>query len=280
MASEQKILVELVIVVDYPESDILWIESNLEAIFNNLNINAKIFLNGENLGVDKSRDIGVKNSQGQMFTCIDQDDFVNENYFSVIEKYCDCTADFFIVNGEIINLNSGKRVPVYYYMPKIKLKSIIYNNLFISPSFLFVNRIFASKNNIHFTLPFNNEKGSDDWYFTIQLLLTNDKPNYIVIKDKIISYSIHDNNYSHRFDEIANGSIRLLESLKVEDYRINKWIEIKIRSLNFYKSIYNQNKIKVTFCKSIDMFKYMLIYCRDMNRMIRHLHKKIIRFKN
>jgi len=279
MASNKRISTEIIIVIDSPKTDFLWIKNVSDSIFENQGIHIKIIKNEKNIGVDRSRDIGTQNAIGTMFTCIDQDDFVKDTYFTVIERYLNNNVDFFILNGVILNLISKKSVPVYYLMPKVNLNNFILNNLIISPSFFIIKRKFVLDNNLHFTLPFTDQKGSDDWYFMIQLLLISPKAQYMAIKDKIICYCVHENNYSHRLLEIVNGSIRLLQSIEIKDNRIKRLIRIKIKSLNFSKLIYSKNKLNVAILNPFEMIKFLCIYCMDINRLIRYIHRTIVGLK-
>lgn len=280
IASKKLINIELIIIIDSMEDEISDLESLINSVFEEKieNIHFIYIKNNENLGVDKSRDIGLKKASGDYFTCFDQDDFVTIDYFSILEKYENNVVDYFFLNGYLFSLLSKKKVPMYYYISSLNLKKIIYNNIVLSPSFLIINRKFALQYNLHYTLPFSGFKGSDDWYFLLQMLLTKLSFNVILIKEKMINYCIHESNYSHDVIKMVDGSVKILDSLSYKNKNIQTFFRRKKTALLFSKKLYRKSKWKVAIKHPLSMLIFLYLYCKDTNRMFRYFHKMIIRF--
>lgn len=276
--SKQKISLEVILVVDSPDENIVRISRVLDDIFlSQKNISAYIIKNKKNLGVDKSRDIGIRCAKYEWFTVFDQDDFMSDNYFIELERNKEKKEVlFYFFNGYILNTVSNKKIPVYYFMPKITLKKIIGNNIILSPSFLVFNRSHVINNHIGFTLPFQEEKGSDDWFFMLQLLQLNPNPFYKVINKKLINYCIHETNYSHRVEEIVNGSIKILDTLEIKEKNLKKRINRKKRALEYSKKVYFLNKQEISTSIVAETFNFFYLFLSDTNRVFRFLHRKLI----
>ena len=278
--SSKKIVPEIILVLDSQDGTEEWLQMLCYELFNNMNIRFSIIQNNENLGVDKSRDIGIENSTGDLITCIDQDDYISINYISELENNYNSTVNFYFINGYLINIITKKQVPIYYHMPKLTAEKIIRNNCILSPSFLILNRHFVIDNKLHFSLPFDEYKGVDDWYFTIQLLTLKVEPKHIVINKKMIYYCLHNNNYSKNILEIVKGSIKVLESISVLNKRLRKSIALKLLNLNFSINLYSRNKILVAILEPFRFLSFIKLYFEDYNRIIRFVHKNIIQINS
>lgn len=278
--SNKSILLELVIVVDSVDSDLDKIKNMTLVLFSDLlnNVNFVFVKNKKNLGVDKSRDIGLDIISGDYFTCIDQDDLVEESYFSVLEKNIFSSVDYFLLNGYLKSLISNKKITMFFYMKPLSLVSIIYNNIVPTPSFLIINSHFAKKKGLHFSLPFDDLKGCDDWFFILQMLQAKSNLSVQVIKDKIVDYCIHQYNYSLHIDKMLEGAMKILTMQKTKNLEIYKVIKRKEKALLFSESLLRYGLFHSVVLYPIPFMNYLYVYCMDYNRFFRFVLKKIIRF--
>lgn len=276
--SARRLQVELIIVLDSMETTIEQIQTIVNECITQAFV-VSIFKNKQNMGVDKARDIGTSYATGEYITFIDQDDFVDPLYFSIIEnRLQNSNSAVFLLNGKLINLSNKRYVSIYYFKPNIDLKRIIYNNPILSPCFWLLKKSLLNEY-VCFTLPFTNYKGVDDWYFSIRLFLSYPQLNIEYIKERVIYYSIHENNYSHNLREQIDGAIAVLRSLKNANTMQQKYIRQRIKTLEFAKLFYLQNKLLSILKHPCIFLLFLYHYMSDKNRMIRFAGRYIHRVK-
>lgn len=273
--SQQVIKLDIIIVID-SNSD----EKKLQQIIDNSTYNfpykISFLKNPVNLGVAKSRDIGIINSIGDYLTFIDQDDYVVPEYISKIENIIQNNFDILYLNGNVVNLLQNKSVPVNYFKPEITLKKLIYNNLFISPSFIIVKRSILDKYNIRFFNEKISSKGVDDLNFQIKLHQNCELLKSTYINHRIVNYCIHSTNYSHDIKQQIEGNIEVLNYFYKECINYKSDIDLKIRALNFSKDILSKNKLTFSLKHPFSFYSYFIIYMNDFNRLIRLIHRIVI----
>ena len=185
--SNKLIDLEVIIVVDSVETSSVFFKQ-----FNELyhDLGLRIYFNSINIGVAATRDYGLRLSFGDFVTFIDQDDFVDEKYFTTLESLVYSEADFFLFNGYIYNTVNKKKVKMYYQTPKLSFKNLINENLIITPSLFIVRKSFIVGKKINFQPPFREYRGVDDYYFLLQVFKEADL-EYKYNSTPLIYYCIH-----------------------------------------------------------------------------------------
>ena len=270
---------EIIIIIDSEATLSTTIEQFVTQHLQSANIRYVIIKNTSNLGVARSRDIGLSHATGEYITFIDQDDYVNTNYCSILNSSLRSGADLYLLNGIIRNTLENKEILVYYHMYRPSLKQLIYGNNILSPSFWIARTKFLKDNKIHFSLPFDNFRGIDDWYYSLQIFLH--KPLKLeLIPQPLIYYCIHDANFSHNLQMQFDGSIAVLEHLyeQVSDLQ-KKWILKRIKTFQFSKLFYLQSKKQAILQHPIIFLHFLYHYLYDTNRLIRFAHRTVIGMK-
>jgi glycosyltransferase involved in cell wall biosynthesis len=274
--SKKMINLELILIVDSPETNIFVLQELLNN-YSFLNINLSV--NEKNIGVAKSRDLGIRLAKGEYITFIDQDDNVNLPYFCVLENELIKDIDLFIQNGYVKNIISNKKVSIFYYKPKIGLEEFILDNKILTPSLIVVKKEIVVINNIRFTLPFDEYKGIDDWFFILQILIRIQNIKYKWIDERNVNYCIHDANYSNDIFESINGSIEVLKYVKNEIPNYSSLINSRIKVLEFSKKFYSDQRIESVILQPGLFIKFIYQYLQDVNRVIRITHRLILGLK-
>ncbi|MCL2412660.1 MAG: glycosyltransferase [Bacteroidales bacterium] len=268
--SLQLFVPEIIIINDSPQIP----EQNIRTICNQSCSeisNIKIFTNPENRGVAYSRDYGTQQASGHFITWIDQDDFVHESYFRVLEQRLQSQKNVYLLNGYICKETANNAIPVFYIKPTINFKRILFSNPVLSTSFWVVNREFLKNSNIRFYLPELIHKGVDDWFFSLQLTKNSLKFEYI--SNRLISYRFHETNFGHDITEATNGSIELLNILLSDDSFPKQTLQSRIKTFEFSKRFYSTGKVLSILSEPFGFARFLIHYSYDPNRTIRLFHK-------
>ncbi len=267
---------EIIIIIDSVQTPQHTVEQLAMSNIQSPDIRYKIIKNQINLGVARSRDIGLAHATGEYITFIDQDDYVSNKYCSELYKALRTNADLYLLNGVIRNTLSGKEVPVYYHMRRPTLKQLIYGNNILSPSFWIIRTAFLRVNNIHFTLPFDDFQGIDDWYYSLQIFL-HAPFKLELVHTPLIYYCIHDTNFSHNLQMQFDGSIAVLQHLYERVTPLQKkWVRQRIKTFRFSKTFYLYSKKHALKQHPILFLQFLHHYLYDINRLIRFCHRKLI----
>ena len=127
--------------------------------------------NQENLGVAKSRNKAIKLATGDYVIFLDQDDNLDENYFTYIKNNIEADSKVILVNGYICNKVNGKKAPLYYVRPKLRRKTFLRANKISTPGQVVFSKSII--NNNFFTGCSEEFKGADDWAAYINMFLNN-----------------------------------------------------------------------------------------------------------
>jgi len=228
-ASSGKLIVELIVIIDAPGSDISTVSSLLGRVLDETSPVRQIFLKNEvNLGVAASRMRGQSVATGKFLTFIDQDDFVGLSYFPVLEKNLSDTAGFLVLNGELEDESQHTRRPILYYHNKLSFNKIARANFLITPSLLVFN---TGRVRCDFRQVSARHPGSDDWACYLELL-SDKSVKYRFIGDRVIHYVIHEENYHHDKFNFLISQIRTIEYFQRKFPR-NRTLKIKRLSLQF-----------------------------------------------
>jgi teichuronic acid biosynthesis glycosyltransferase TuaG len=219
-SSGKRLNFEIILVIDSMD-DALLAESNLTDRYYQYPLT--VVRNPSNLGVAESRNKGLFKSKYCFFTVIDQDDYVERNYFSVLEKKLERHIPLYVLNGTLHFLFNNVKLPVFHFRPIINFKRLILKQTLIyTPGLLIFNADFVSKENM-FIDASQSYKGCDDWAAYLKILAENKKKiNYKFIDELIFVYAIHSENYSHNKAEMINSSKAVLNFIDARHRLSNK----------------------------------------------------------
>lgn len=233
-----------------------------------------VYIDKPNGGVSSARNAGLKVAKGEYILFVDSDDYVLDNYFSVIEEIISKKCDYAIFSVVINNGNISREKRLYnffskdieQFLPKI-IYSITHKQI-NGP----VNKIYRKKilddNNILFN---ENLSIAEDWLFNLLYIYHID--SFVTTSD--ILYCVNTENSNSLSRKIRSDikeqlsfafveSEKLLENSKLEE----KYKKQYIASFNFlkYADIYSEAKRlrirKLPFFKRIKIIKK---YCKEVN---------------
>lgn len=239
---------QLIIVIDSLE-DAEYIQNRLENVYNCIDL--MIIKNTQNMGVAKSRNIGLKKIKYSYYTIIDQDDWVSKEYFSVLKNNLLSDVSMFLLNGLIFYKNLNFGVKIYYFKPTLSFKSIIIKHIIIyTPGLVIFNNKFIDSSSL-FPDVSTEFKGCDDWASYLNIFLNS---NLITkfIKEPIFIYCLHNSNYSNNIEEMILSSRAVLNYIKSRDLNDdygekNKLINLAIEHNSFFfaKDVLKLNKFNL-----------------------------------
>lgn len=273
--SKKKLNKQIILVIDSME-DAERMSSTIKERYENEDL--LVLVNEKNIGVAKSRNIGLAHAKYNFYTIIDQDDFVKEGYFSSLEQTLDRSFALHIINGVFLYDDQNKEIPVYYLTPSFSLTSILMQTTTIyTPGMVVFNSDYIRKNDA-FIDTSDKFKGCDDWAAYLDVIFRLDTVKVKFISDKIFVYRLHDTNYSNNTKEM------ILSSLSVLDYFRNKYPSNEkslLRAKQRYQFLY---ALKIDNLSSVNLFNkfpsiftfhyFSSVFKRDrMNRVIFRLDR-------
>lgn len=124
---------EVVVVLDgFGQDDLDYLKTQYNGKIN-------IIKNENNLGIAQSRNIGRKHSKNEYLLFIDQDDFIDINYFSVTLPFLNGRWDMIVVNGYYLNAKNSKKIPIYYFKPNLNFDSFLKRNPIHTPGQILIS---------------------------------------------------------------------------------------------------------------------------------------------
>lgn len=249
-ASSGKINFEVIVVIDSIE-DSDYIYTTLLKTY--AHIPLKVIKNQKNIGVSKSRNIGLKNIKYNFYTVIDQDDYVKTGYFSTLESELDATKAIHILNGTIRTIDKNTEISIFTLRPTFNFRELIFKNAIIyTPGLLIFNADFISSDNF-FIDTSNKYKGCDDWAAYLNILAeSNTEIPQKFISRPLFVYCLHAQNYSYNREELIRSSEAVLDFLSKKDLgnkRFTRYIQESRRMQRFYiaKDVDNFNIKRLFF---------------------------------
>jgi glycosyltransferase involved in cell wall biosynthesis len=232
--SNKRLNFEIIVVIDSLQDAVLFEKSLTERYIQHPLI---VIRNSSNLGVAKSRNKGLLNSKYCFFTVIDQDDYVEREYFSTLERNLDTHIPFYLLNGHVHYTINGVKLPVFYFRPTFNFKRLVLKQTIVyTPGLLVFNSNFISKEHL-FIDASEKYKGCDDWAAYLNMLIKfqiND--SYKFIDRPIFVYTLHSENYSHNKAEMINSSRAVLDFISIShhlNYKMCNYIKQSRKQLDF-----------------------------------------------
>lgn len=207
--SNKFLSLEVILIVDSPNDNSIDF-NKLKSDFENI-CAFKIIKNEINIGVAKSRNKGLSFSSQNHFTILDQDDFVESNYFSVVESHISKGEnDIYILNGRYKFVNQ-KSSNIFFFTPSFTLKSILMQHTnIVSPGLVIFNKKNIGTEEFFFeTSPFF--KGCDDWAAYLKIIFTKTNLQCKYINKVLFNYRYHDSNYSNNIREMIYSALSVID---------------------------------------------------------------------
>ncbi|WP_102348321.1 glycosyltransferase family 2 protein [Bacillus sp. Marseille-P3661] len=179
----------------------------------------KVITNDSNKGISYSRNVGKKISKFSYIYFIDQDDWVEKDFFKEAYKFIEKDYDIILFN---YNITKDEYKKVYYnslfntYVNFISSKNLIkYGNVFRTPG-----QVIIKKDNLKDFIE-TNTMGADDYYLFIDLFHNRKQKKIKYIDKPLLNYRLHDNNYTNKTN-FYNSSLECFNKYKYINNEIKK----------------------------------------------------------
>jgi len=243
--------IEVIWINDSPE---IKIEYNKELI---KNFTLKIIENHENLGIHKSRCVGLKEAKGRYILFLDQDDEITEDalitqYTLIEQKKC----EMILGNGIYESVKNDNKIFENKFSQKFatqKKPYIMARNFIISPGQCLIKKDSIPQYWVKNAQKFN---GADD--YLLWLLMLNNNIKMCCNYDVVYIHKYTGENYSLNLDKMYKSQLELVKLLENNDKYNKKDLRLLKRTIK-YKHNYKHNFIKETL-KNLDIFVYNLYY--------------------
>lgn len=205
------ILVELIIVNDYPGTDIaLTVDAELSK-YENDRFKVVCINNNVNSGIHASRINGVKAAVGEYVLFLDQDDKIADNYLeSQIARIG--MADVVVSNG-IAELKTGNKMLFKYEIMQETVKSLWFNAVFgcriISPGQCMIRKSSIPVQWLQNPL---RENGADD--YLLWLMMLSQKKKIVINRDLLYVHCYTGNNTSLDITRMNHSVAEILKIAK------------------------------------------------------------------
>ena len=250
-ASEKLTDIEVIWINDSPEIEIEYDKDLIK------NFTLKIIENHENLGIHKSRCIGLKEAKGKYILFLDQDDEITEKtlitqYTLIKENNC----NIILGNGIYEDGENDNKIFANKFSQKFatqKKPYIMARNFIISPGQCLIKRESIPQYWIKNAQKFN---GADD--YLLWLLMLNENVKICCNYDIVYIHKYTGENYSLNPDKMFKSQLELVKLLENNTKYNRKDLKLLKRTI-LYKHNYRQNFIKESL-KNLDIFIYNIYY--------------------
>ena len=242
--------IEIIFVNDSPEIEI---EYDFKLV---KNFELRIIENKENMGIHKSRVIGMKHAKGKYLLFLDQDDEVTENALVLQDDIVKKEPDIILGNGLYEMQDSKKNIFSNRFSQDFATKErpfIMVRNFIISPGQCLVKKDSIPRYWMENCLSSN---GADD--YLLWLLMFNENVQIVCNYNIVYRHKYTGKNLSLDKEKMFCSQLELIDIL--EKNKLYKKEKLKIlKRMIYYKHAYKQNFLIETL-KNFDIFVYNLYY--------------------
>ncbi|MGL4990776.1 MAG: glycosyltransferase family 2 protein [Sarcina sp.] len=277
-AAEKKCIdidLEYVVIIDSMEDK----EEIYSLIKNKYKNKINIIKNEKNIGVAKSRNKALKNTNFDYVLFLDQDDNISEDYFIKMNDGIKRDADLIISNAYVVNIKNDKRVKMYSKNLNINLKTFLEGNQVLSPGQVLFSKNIADIDDLYTGCSIEY-KGADDWAAYINVFINHRDLNTYYVQTPIFYYNLHDNNYSRNWQEMNLSAVKTAEYYMDKVNESEKLILQKHIDRLLFENKYKADDYSFGF-KDLNMilsyYKYKIF---DYNKLFHFINKKITKFYN
>lgn len=243
--------IEVIWVNDSPDIKIEYNEKLVE------NFSLKVIENSKNLGIHKSRCIGLNAAKGKYILFLDQDDEITEDslitQYMLIEKN---KCNIILGNGIYEDGEENNKIFSNKFSQKFathKKPYIMGRNFIISPGQCLIRRDSIPEYWSENAQKFN---GADD--YLLWLLMLNDNIKMCCNYNIVYVHKYTGENYSLDLEKMFKSQLELVDLLKNNNNYNKKDLKLLKRTI-MYKHNYKKNFIKESL-KNIDIFIYNIYY--------------------
>lgn len=250
-ACELKDNVEVILINDSPEIEIDFDKK----LINNFKI--RIINNEKNMGIHKSRIVGLENALGKYVLFLDQDDEIMENtlitqYNTIIKE----DNDLVLGNGFFEDRKGLHAIYKNNYSQDFaskKTPNIMVRDFIVSPGQCLIKKAVIPQYWIENKLDYN---GTDDYLLWLLMFNSNIKitNNY----EKIYTHKYTGENLSLNKEKMYKSQLNMLELLNQCNSYNKKDFELLNRTIK-YKHNYKEKFFAETI-KNLDIFIYNIFY--------------------
>lgn len=242
---------EVIIINDSPSIDI---DTKLLKMLPNL----RIIKNNHNIGIHKSRIKGYNLSHGEYILFLDQDDYINEDFFVKTISYMQ-NYDVCVTNGYYEKANTSELIYKNSFTQKqiSNMKCMFtYRNLIISPGQCLIKKKSVPSLWIKQSLKVN---GADDYMLWLLMLIENKK--FAMINEPLYVHTYNGGNLSLNENNMLESIFEMYEIMNAEIN--NKNLNKMLKSYKFkyqLKNVQSINKILIILKHPICFIKNAIYF--------------------
>ncbi len=242
--------VEVIWINDSPEIQIEY-DKNLVKNFDLI-----IIENQRNMGIHKSRCIGLNKAAGKYVLFLDQDDCISENSIDTQYNLIKNDVDIVLGNGLYENEEASEKIFKNKFSQDFATKKkpyILSRNFIISPGQCLIRRDSIPRYWLENNLEYN---GADD--YLLWLLMFNKQCRIVCNYDIVYIHKYTGNNVSLDDEKMFNSQLEVIKYLEKNDKYNRKDLK-NLKKAILYKHNYKKNFLIETL-KNLDIFIYNLYY--------------------
>lgn len=221
------------------------------------NFQLRIINNEKNLGIQKSRCVGIQESKNDYILLLDQDDEITDiSLKTQYDKIKKSNANMVIGNGFFEEQNKKEKIYKNKYSQKFatkKLPNILARNFIISPGQCLIKKSSIPKYWLTNSLKAN---GADD--YLLWLLMFNENVKIVCNYDIVYTHKYTGKNFSLDMDKMFKSQQELIQVIKNNDSYNKKDLKLLERAI-LYKHNYKKHFFRETL-KNLDIFIYNVWY--------------------
>lgn len=221
------------------------------------NFQLRIINNEKNLGIHKSRCVGIQEAKNDYILLLDQDDEITDiSLKTQYDKIKKSNANMVIGNGFFEEQNKKEKIYKNKYSQKFatkKLPNILARNFIISPGQCLIKKSSIPKYWLTNSLKAN---GADD--YLLWLLMFNENAKIVCNYDIVYTHKYTGKNFSLDMDKMFKSQQELIQVLKNNDSYNKKDLKLLERAI-LYKHNYKKHFFSESL-KNLDIFIYNVWY--------------------
>lgn len=243
--------IEIIWVNDSPTIEIEYDKSLIK------NFELRIINNEKNLGIHKSRCIGIQEAKSEYILLLDQDDEITQNALKTqFDKIVELNADIVLGNGVFEEEKRKEAIFANRFSQKFASKKrpyIMARSFIISPGQCLIRKKSIPEYWLTHTQQSN---GADD--YLLWLLMFNDNVKMGCNYNLVYTHKYTGENVSLNIDKMFESQLELIKILK-DNNQYNKKDLILLERAIMYKHNYKKHFFKETL-KNLDIFIYNVWY--------------------